>query len=1101
MKRNFTISAGVFLSFLFSGYSLAAETACDKPKYNLLTLPLEFVSTTPTPPIPANLPLGETSTYIYSLVNNSPNIIRVDPSIIPQGGSPSGDVTIDASSTCSLSVDTTANGGTCTVVVDIEPTVLGAASYILSAVFEIGGDPSCFVPVTADISYTAIPGAYAYITNGSNDSVTYCVYGIAGAFSDCADSGATGGTFDAPAGIAIPSTTFTGFSYAYVANAGDNTVSQCLIDSSTGAFDSCGDSGASTAFDVPTGITFYTVVSALESYVSTLYSYIVDNGGANVTQCDVSTVNGALSSCSSATASAFDAPEGIAVEDFGGATDYTYIVNNGAGTVTQCRTNGSGLLVNCFDSGLAPDFTFVDPVDIAFFESTDWYAYVTDSSANIVYQCTVDTASGQLLDCVTSEATGVNLPNGITFATVNSIDYAYVTDFGDNTLSVCTIDPGPGVTDGNLTCGTADSLRFSTAAVGLTRQVFNSVNYLYVTDQTNSKISQCKMYSPNGQIYCIDAGTGNSFFERPLSLVFNTNPGNATVYAYITDIDTSVRDIFRCIPNSTTGQLGSCVNAGPLGFSQPFDLTFATAAINSNYYVYISDQDYGTVFQCELDTDGTITGTVGALCNCTDAAQNLVSVPYSQISGVSYQAFTDGPFVYVADEVDGQVYRCTVDAGVSGTGLFTACTDSGAGSAFTAPADIAFQAVTGTTYVYVTAQTASEVNKCTVNTTTGVFSACTDYVTPEDSLSITFDAASPPLYAYISTVPTTDGFTLNKCSLGAAGAISSCVTPFGNPTSLAVNNPSVYTGTGSVGYITQLGGSGLAACLLVNADGTVGGCFDSGTGFLFSGPSDVIFGTYSAVTYAYIADADGHIYKCTWNSTSGVLSACAASSATFTNPDGIAFSEDGTHLYVTSEGANIVSECSMNSVGVIGSCVTTGSIFETPADIVFGDTQAYITDQGNDSVIMCDINSSGLLTACVDSGATDILTPNGITLYEDTNSVTHAYITNDTASGGVANSVTSCVVDGGTGLLSACTDSGVTDAFDLPYGIAFQAFDGTPFAYVTNSDDAGVDPLSNTVSKCEVDDDGVLSTCVDSGAGDADFDGPQGIAFFPSVTN
>lgn len=1085
MKGNLASSIGIFLFFLFGGYALAGEVLCDEPKNSGIDiLPLEFVSTTPTPPIPSDIPIGDSESFTYTLENNLSLTIQVTASIT---GSPSGDAVIDAASTCLTS--TTVGSGTCTLIVDIEPTTLGAASFTLSANYTLGGEQSCFEPVTAAISYTATSGSYAYMADGSGNNVVICPQGVGGSLGSVCETESGLMAFNNPTGIAIPATLFSGNNYAYISNQGANTVSQCQIDTSTGSFISCGDSGASNIFSAPTGITFYTPAS-------TLFAYVMDSGSGNITQCTPNVSTGVLGSCTSAFTFEFLNPRGIQAQTFGNS--YVYIVNTGSDNLIRCAVTSTGLLVNCFDSGVGA--VFDGSISVAFNESTNWYAYVTDEDTDLVSQCTVNSATGVLGSCADSGATGLNSPYGIAFETIDTTPYGYVTNFGDDTVSVCTIDPGPGGTDGNLTC-TNSSTQYSTEAADIAYQTFGGVDYMYIADITNHKISQCKVYDPTGQLYCIDSGVGTSAFQAPFALTFNENPFNSTVYAYVTD--RTENKVMLCEVNQTTGQFTGCVNAGPLGFYLPFGINFATEIINGKYYAYISDTGYRAVFQCELDTDGSITGIVGGLCNCEDAARNLMSPPaFNEPQGVEYYLFsgTSDAFLYIGNSTTGTVFQCAISNGVSGTGAFTSCADSGAGAAFAAPVKSMIEQVGANLYVYVSNFTASNVTQCLVNTTTGAWSACVDLSTIGASLAVDFDTVSGTLYAYVSTVPV-GGVSLTQCTVDMTdGTFSDCVSPYGNPTSIAFETPS---GPGyTVAYVTQNGGSGVAACQIDDADGTVVGCSDSGTAFTFTDPTDIVFYTVTNGTFAYVVNAgNGKIYQCTWNATTGILSACVASTPTFSEPFSITFDTAGgnTYLYVTDYSASTVSRCAINATtGVIGSCTTTGALLDTPESLAFENSFAYVADAGTDSIVLCDVDGSGLLTDCADSGATNISTPSTIVFQADTQGspVTHAYIVNNDAS----NSITYCDIDGGTGVLSTCVDSGVADFFDLPYGLVFQSLEGTLYAYVTNSA-TGAGAITHSVSQCTLDTDGAFASCADSGAGQTPFTNPLGINFFPSVTN
>lgn len=1112
MKRNLKSIIGL-LCLLWVAPLLAGseKVFCDKPKGIITkTNPISFQSTTPTPAIPSTLTVGDLTSYTYTILNNSPYIIQVEPLITPIEPSPVGDVTIDSvDSTCVSG--TTAGFGSCLIIIDIDPSVIGSASYTLSLNYTVGGDQSCFEDISTTISYDAVPQVFAYIVNSTASTVSYCPQGADGqiGLSGCGVA-ASGVDFSVPVGIAIPSDTFTGDSYAYITNSvGYNNVVQCLLDPGNGPFTSCADSGAGAVFNAPAGITFETISTSL-------YAYVTNSGSGFVSQCLTSSADGTLSTCVDSVSSFFDNPKGIQHQTFGGSVHYVYIANYLSNNVMQCTINASGLLVNCVDSGVGT--TFNSPVQIGFYEATNWYGYVSNFSDNTVSQCSVNASTGQFSSCADSGATGLSSPEGVTFATIDTTDYAYVTNSGDNSMATCTIDPGPGAGEGNLTCSNS-STQFSTEAATLVEQTFAGTDYVYIMDPNNSKISQCKIYSPTGQIYCIDSGMGSSFFTSPTDITFFQNPVTSNIFAYVTD--SGANEVWLCNVNQTSGQLTSCSNSGPIGFYNPYDIVIppfpATYASTDHYYAYITDTNYNTVVVCEVDYQGIITGTNNALCNCRDAYDSIATQPYTAPTALWFEKIDLGGsnvfnLLYVGDPGTNKVYSCPVsldDTVLSAAGLIIGgCNDPTIPTPYPmgSPAQITFEEVTGgTIYTYVTDQSSTSVVQCTLSQTLGSagnFVDCTDLTVPNNPLGITFDTVAGTFYAYLSTTPLSD-VSMYRCPLDISdGSLGTCVAPYGNPSSVAFETPS---GTGfTVGYVAQNGGSGLASCQMSDADGTVLGCIDSGAGFIFSSPVDVVFQTVSSTLFAYVVDEGNDVvYRCQWNSTSGIISTCVASTTTFDTPAGITFDTTGGTLYAyVTDASDNVYQCDVSTtpgptLGVIGSCVPTGSAFNMPLSIAFNNDYAYVADNAIDMVLLCEVNSStGILSECVDSGATSLSAPSTIIFQADTEGtpVIHAYITNTD----VSDSVTYCDVNPTTGVLSGCIDSGVGAYFDLPYGIVFQYFGMTPYAYVTNSNNTG-GGLNHSVSQCTLNTDGTFDSCVDSGANPAFFDTPLGILFFPSL--
>lgn len=1077
MNRKFKNNTCLFISlFLISVPALAAKNTekmvCIPKKELIETLPLDFQSDTPTPPIPSTIALGDLASYVFTLENNSPDTMAITASIT---GSPSGDAVLDLGSQC-LS-GTWAPSSTCTLTVNIDPTVLGAAAFELAANYTVSGDPSCFDDATVDINYNAVD-MFAYISNSQDNTVTVCNSTPTGSFTDCVDSGVAA-TFDRPSGIAIPEVTFSGNKYAYVANSNGNTVSQCLINLVDGTFtDPCPDSGAGSIFSTPADMTF-------SSAGGSLYAYISNNTDNDVTKCTTNLTNGTLGTCGTASAP-FSTPFGIATQAVAGLSlDAAYITNQSAGTVTQCGVTGAdGQLVHCFDAG--PGDVFSTPTNIAFFETADIYAYITDadhSGTGSVWQCLFSTSTGLLSGCATT-GSGFDHPVGISFETVASADYAYVTNFEANTIETCAVDSGTG----NLTSCASSSLLSTDVLINITQQTFSSVNYLYVADAVQESILQCKIdttVTATGNIYCIDSGTAGLFSAPPSSVVFQEVAG--TTYGYVNEPDAGM--VWQCTVNTTTGQFTGCVDSGPIGFENPYITVLGT--VNSVLYAYISDVDFDLVWQCVVDP------VTGALCDCVDAAKNLLT-PLSNPIGVSFQTFAGTDYLYVGQLSPGAVLQCTLD---SSTGLFTSCIDSGAGT-LDQPTAFTFEQVDTNLFVYIptndNAALPPIITQCLVNTTTGLFSACTPNNFANAQAGIAFDSAGSSDYAYVTTGDTATFGEILRCTVGSDGGLSSCISPFGEPDSIALI---LLTGGSTLAYVAEAGGSGILACEVNDGTGLLSACVDAGTGFSFPYPEAIVIEAIGATTFAYITDQVlNSVTQCTPDLVTGILDSCVDSGAgaIFTEPGAITFDlvETTLYAYVVNVADDTVTQCTVDEItGLFSSCRNTGTSFAFPLGISFNGSKAYVASGDLNEIVTCDQNSGGFLVNCVASGSdpSTFDTPSGVAHFTDDGGDDHLYVTNSEDVGASpANTVAYCLIDPITGLLSGCTDSGLGQIFQSPAGIVFQSFGGTPFAYIANAATASLP--GNSVSRCTLNADGTLNACVDSGAG-AIFTNPISVEF------
>lgn len=273
---------------------------------------------------------------------------------------------------------------------------------------------------------------------------------------------------------------------------------------------------------------------------------------------------------------------------------------------------------------------------------------------------------------------------------------------------------------------------------------------------------------------------------------------------------------------------------------------------------------------------------------------------------------------------------------------------------------------------------------------------------------------------------------------------------------------------------------------------------------------------------AYIANYNNNlITKCSIDSTGNLLScenAGGNNDYNFGGPAGITLNSAGTTAYVTNMGAGNIAACTINPQdGTFSSCSDSGAehFFFQPLGIALNPagTIAYVADLSDGSISLCQINSSGLFSSCQRHHLQGVVTAAGIAI---NSAGTLAYITNYFNS-----TVSKCAIDGTTGELSSCTDSGNTGvAFESPDGIALNTA-GT-MAYIVNyghggasqcpinldgsfgacqytaggnvSNPAGIilndgqnysyisDNGSGTIYKCQVESDGQLDNCTDSGA-------------------
>lgn len=157
----------------------------------------------------------------------------------------------------------------------------------------------------------------------------------------------------------------------------------------------------------------------------------------------------------------------------------------------------------------------------------------------------------------------------------------------------------------------------------------------------------------------------------------------------------------------------------------------------------------------------------------------------------------------------------------------------------------------------------------------------------------------------------------------------------------------------------------------------------------------------------------------------------------------------------------------------------------------------YVSNFGNsgpkaNTVDYCPVQAGGSLGTCVDTGGTGFSEPTYIALNPAN---TLAYITNDSgASPGGQISLCSINQEDGSflnNLVDTCAYTATEFTFSTPTGIVVNP--ANTYAYVTN-----FQPGANTVSFCQINPDGTLNNCSDTGG--TGFTQPLSIALNPSGT-
>jgi 6-phosphogluconolactonase (cycloisomerase 2 family) len=317
--------------------------------------------------------------------------------------------------------------------------------------------------------------------------------------------------------------------FAWVANAGDGTVSQYGIDGN----------GRLTALS-PATVTVGAGLAAVAVDPAGLHAYAVATGG--VAQFAVGS-DGKLTALSPATVSAGASPAAILVEPSG---RFAYVANAGDGTVSQFSVGAGGTLTALAPAtvaaGMGPSGVAVDP--------TGRFVYVTNGGDKTVSQYSIGSDGALTPRATATVAAG----SGATSPTVDpSGKFAWVANPGDKTVSQYSIG-----SDGTLAPAAPATAPAGTGAAAFL--VDGGGHYTWVANPGDNTVGQYVVAS--GALTANAPATlrGQSA-PAALAVVGGSGPARPTAaHVYVSDRAGSVRDF----PVGTNGVLGTptTINTG-----------------------------------------------------------------------------------------------------------------------------------------------------------------------------------------------------------------------------------------------------------------------------------------------------------------------------------------------------------------------------------------------------------------------------------------------------------------------------------------------------------------------------------------------------------
>ncbi|MCE3046466.1 lactonase family protein [Legionella sp. 16cNR16C] len=360
-----------------------------------------------------------------------------------------------------------------------------------------------------------------------------------------------------------------------------------------------------------------------------------------------------------------------------------------------------------------------------------------------------------------------------------------------------------------------------------------------------------------------------------------------------------------------------------------------TITNTSNFNAFAIHSDFtGTALDGQVVESGNTCAVVapGANCMITYTAINTVVPPTNfPIFGTNTLAVNavisvTSPFAYVTNNVpSGNITQCLRN---SVTGELSNCSVMGPFPAINNPSNIVFNQTD--TLAYISSSSSNAVTQCSVTPITGTLTNCTDSVIGglTNSSGLTLNPTGSFLYILNSSGAT----PLIKCPIDGVGMIvtAGCVNSGATPPAGQVHSGITFNAAGTRAYLVNQ-----FQTTICNVDGT------------------------------------GQLIGCV-NPPSAAI--------TFANGS-MAFFNNESFAYVAVTSLNSVARCVVLNTGMLTSCFTAGGAVTNPQNIAIDEANSLIYISDNTSVSKCRIDPvTGNFFDCMDSGATNLNSPDGISL-------------------------------------------------------------------------------------------------------------------------
>ena len=554
---------------------------------------------------------------------------------------------------------------------------------------------------------------FAYVANAGDNSVS--VYAVNAATGRLVFTGKVA------AGTSPQSVTVDpGGNYAYVANYNsdtNSTVSQYTI----------GNDGSLTPMATPT------VAAGVGPYSVTVdpsgkYAYVANVGGTTVSQYTIGS-DGSLTPMATPTVAAGSAPICVTVGPNG---MYAYVVNS-SGTVSQYMIGADGNLIlmatPTVAAGTSPQSITVDP--------SGKYAYVANYGGANVSQYTVGSNGGLTPMGTPTVAAGVG-PYSVTVDP--SGKYAYVANDGSANVSQYTIG-----SDGSLTPMTTGSVAAGTEPRSVT--VDPSGKYVYVANDGDNTVSQYMIgadgsLTPNAPA-TIAAQPGPS----SLAMSHGASPVAAVPeYAYVANLSSNNVSQYKI---GSDGSLALMATPTVAAGTAPGLVTVDP----SGKYAYATNQNSANISQYTIGSDGSLT----PMATPTVAAGT---------TPLSITVDPSGKYAYVANDGDANVSQYTIGTDGSLTAMSIPTVAAG-----TSPQSITVDP--SGKYAYVANNQSGNVSQYTIGSDGSLTPMSTSTVAAGlNPWAITVDPSGK--YAYVANQHSAN---VSQYTIGSDGSLTPMATP------------------------------------------------------------------------------------------------------------------------------------------------------------------------------------------------------------------------------------------------------------------------------------------------------------------------------------